>query len=226
MPITVSIRSHGWRDRSLDQANWTRKWSTTLAIATNVQCWPQDPYFPFSSLVPHFPEVWKCGKVWQSKDNVTLLPSHEPFVILYLVPHFSEVWKCGKVWQSKDIVALSPSHEPFVILYLVPHFSEVWKCGKVRQSKYNVTLFPSHEPFVILYLVSYLVLIRVPSRSQIHAKSESSIDEDDIFAISPLIVKGTSWNLRDLSSHRQGVFDKKRKKLNSSCSRQKLANSE
>ena len=30
---------------------------------TNVQCWPQDPYFPFSSLVPHFSEVWKCGKV-------------------------------------------------------------------------------------------------------------------------------------------------------------------
>ena len=48
-------------------------------------------------LVPHFSEVWKCGKVRQSKDNVTLFPSHEPFVILYLVPHFSEVWKCGKV---------------------------------------------------------------------------------------------------------------------------------
>ena len=31
--------------------------------STNVQCWPQDPYFPFSSLVPHFSEVWKCGKV-------------------------------------------------------------------------------------------------------------------------------------------------------------------
>ena len=29
------------------------------------------------------------------------------------------------------------------------------------------------------------------------------------------IVKGTSWNLRDLTSHRQGVFDKKGKKLNS-----------
>ena len=35
------------------------------------------------------------------------------------------------------------------------------------------------------------------------------------------IVKGTSWNLRDLTSHRQGVFDKKRKKLNSSSARQK-----
>ena len=48
-------------------------------------------------LVLLFPEVWKCGKVRQSKDNVTLFPSHEPFVILYLVPHFSEVWKCGNV---------------------------------------------------------------------------------------------------------------------------------
>ena len=55
------------------------------------------------------------------------------------------------------------------------------------------------------------VRIRVPSKSPIHVESESSIDEDNIFAISPPIVKGTSWNLRDLTSHRQGVFDKKRK---------------
>ena len=45
---------------------------------------------------------------------------------------------------------------------------------------------------------------------RIHVESESSIDEDNIFAISPPIVKGTSWNLRDITSHRQGVFDKKR----------------
>ena len=61
-----------------------------------------------SYLVLHFPEVWKCGVVRQSKDIVSLSPSYEPFVILYLVLHFSEVWKCGKVWQSKDIVALFP----------------------------------------------------------------------------------------------------------------------
>ena len=61
-----------------------------------------------SYLVPHFSEVWKCGKVRQSKDIVALSPSHEPFVILYLVLHFSEVWKCGKVGQRKDIVALLP----------------------------------------------------------------------------------------------------------------------
>ena len=76
-----------------------------------------------SYLVLHFPEVWKCGVVRQSKDIVSLSPSHEPFVILYLVLHFPEVWKCGKVRHSKDIVALFPSHEPFVILYLqYPYF--------------------------------------------------------------------------------------------------------
>ena len=55
------------------------------------------------------------------------------------------------------------------------------------------------------------VQIRVPSRSLIHVKSKSSNDEDNIFAISPPIVKGTSWNLCDLTSHHQGVFNKKRK---------------
>ena len=34
MPITVSITSYGWRDRSLDQANWTGKWSTTLGYSS------------------------------------------------------------------------------------------------------------------------------------------------------------------------------------------------
>ena len=50
-----------------------------------------------SYLVLHFPEVWECGVVRQSKDIVALSPCYEPFVILYLVPHFPEVWKCGKV---------------------------------------------------------------------------------------------------------------------------------
>ena len=70
------------------------------------------------------------------------------------------------------------------------------------------------------------VRIRVPSKSPIHVESESLIDEDNIFEISPPIVKGTSWNLRNLTSHRQGVFDKKRKKRYSSSARQKLANSD
>ena len=60
------------------------------------------------SLVVHFSEVWKCGKVWQSYDNVILFPCYDPFVILYLVLHFSKVWKCGIVWQSKDNVILFP----------------------------------------------------------------------------------------------------------------------
>ena len=55
------------------------------------------------------------------------------------------------------------------------------------------------------------VPIRVPSKSRIHVESESSINEDNIFAISPPIIKGTSWNLRDITSHRQGVFDNERK---------------
>ena len=56
------------------------------------------------------------------------------------------------------------------------------------------------------------VLIHVPSRRPIHAESESSIDEDNIFAISLPIVESTSWNLRDVTSHCQGVLDKKWKK--------------
>ena len=69
---------------------------------------PSHEPFVILYLVLHFSEVWKCGKVRQSKDIVALFPSHEPFVILYLVLHFSEVLKCGKVRQSKDIVALFP----------------------------------------------------------------------------------------------------------------------
>ena len=126
----------------LRKTKWT-VWALR-ELSTNVQRWPQDPYVPFSSLVPHFSEVWKCGKVWQSKDIVALSPSHEPFVILYLVLHFSEVWKCGKVWQSQDNVTLLPwSYETTVILYLVLHFLEVWKYEIVWQSQDNVTLFPS-----------------------------------------------------------------------------------
>ena len=60
-------------------------------------------------LVPHFSEVWKCGKVRQSEDIVALSPNHEPLVILYLVPHFSEVLILRKqptVLQSSIAFAL------------------------------------------------------------------------------------------------------------------------
>ena len=93
--------------------------------------------------------------------------------------------------------------------------SEVSKLKKFQR----LSMIPRYNKFT-------KVRIRVPSKSRIHVESESSINEDNIFAISPAIVKGTSWNLLDLTSHRQGVFDKKRKKLNSSSVRQKLANSD
>ena len=32
-------------------------------LSTYVQRWPPDPYFAFSSLVPHFSVEWKCEKV-------------------------------------------------------------------------------------------------------------------------------------------------------------------
>ena len=62
----------------------------------------------------------------------------------------------------------------------------------------------------------------VQSMSKASRHLESSINEDNIFAISLPIVKATSWNLGDLTFHRQGVFDKKRKNLISSCARQEL----
>ena len=94
----------------------------------------------------------------------------------------------------------------------------VSKFSKLKKFQ-RLSMIPRYNKFT-------KVQIRVPSKSRIHVESESLINEDNIFAISLTIVKGTSWNLRDLTSHRQGVFDKKRKKLNSSSARQKLANSD
>ena len=91
-------------------------------VSTNVQRWPQDPYFHFSSLVLHLSDVWKC--------EITLLS--------FLIPS-STLLRCVEVWNSHTFPLVS---KPLVILYLVLHFSEVWKCGKVWQSKHNVTLFP------------------------------------------------------------------------------------
>ena len=55
------------------------------------------------------------------------------------------------------------------------------------------------------------VRISVPSKSPIHVEGDPSIDET-IGAISPPVVEGTSWNWRDLTSHVQGIFDRKLKK--------------
>ena len=80
-------------------------------LHTNLQRWPQDPYFPFSSLALHLSEVWKC--------EITLLS--------FLIPS-STLLRCVEVWNSHTFPLVS---KPLVILYLVLHFSEVWKCGKV-----------------------------------------------------------------------------------------------
>ena len=82
-------------------------------LATNVQRWPQDPYFPFSSFVLHLSEVWKC----------------EVALLSFLIPS-STLLRCVEVWNSHTFTLVS---KPLVILYLVLHFSEVWKCGKVAE---------------------------------------------------------------------------------------------
>ena len=78
-------------------------------------------------LVAHFSEVWKCGIVRQSKDNLTTL-CHSLLSSTLLRS------RCGSVEKSNEVRRMShfsPSHEPFVILYLVPHFSEVFYSTEV-----------------------------------------------------------------------------------------------
>ena len=138
-------------------------------VSTNVQRWPQDPYFHFSSLVLHLSDVWKCEitllsflipsstllrcvEVWNSH---TFPLVSKPLVILYLVLHFSEVWKCGKVWQSKDNVTLftwsrTPFHSLLSSTLLRSRCGSVEKSDKVRIMSH---FSPGHEHLVILYLV-------------------------------------------------------------------------
>ena len=59
-------------------------------------------------------------------------------------------------------------------------------------------------------------LIRVPSRSPIHAKSESLIDEDNIFAISPPIVNHTyPYLVRPMpqASHGKSICKRQQKRM-------------
>ena len=116
--------------------------------STNVQRWPQDPYFPFSSLVLHFSGVWKCEitllsllipssmlikrvEVWnsQSQDNVTLFPWSRNLCRSLLSSTLLkgvEVWKkwrsveLGKEWQR--VVRLS------LLWRTIPHFYTSEKC--------------------------------------------------------------------------------------------------
>ena len=160
-PCKIVMSEHAFTLGELTTFNYIRPMYTIPSLGALSSPGHEIQSFFTSYLVPHFSEVWKCGKVWQSKDIVALSPSHEPLVILYLVPHFSEVWNCGIVRQSKDNLTtlchsllsstllrsrcgsveksnevrrmshFSPSHEPFVILYLVPHFSEVFYSTEV-----------------------------------------------------------------------------------------------
>ena len=68
--------------------------------------------------------------------------------------------------------------------------SEVSKLKKFQR----LSMIPRYDKFT-------KVRIRVLFKSRIYVERESSIDEDNIFVIWPPIVKGTSWNLRDLTSH-------------------------
>ena len=77
--------------------------------------WPQYPCFPFSSLVLHFSEMWKCEK--------TLLS--------YFIPNSTLLIGVDKVRIS---LYCSPSQEHFVIIYLVLHLSE---CRSVEKSDYK-----------------------------------------------------------------------------------------
>ena len=71
------------------------------------------------------------------------------------------------------------------------------------------------------FTASRRIMFTVGSMDRLSSESQPT-DRSTLPTVNMIpIVKGTSWNLRDLTSHRQGVFDKKRKKLNSSSARQK-----
>ena len=68
----------------------TKKWTSGVCggWATNVQRWPQDPYFPFSPLVLYFSEVLKC----------------ETTLLSFLIPSStllsSTLLRCVEKWKS------------------------------------------------------------------------------------------------------------------------------
>ena len=62
-------------------------------------------------LVLHFSEVWKCGIVWQSKDNVTLFPWSRTLCYSLLSSTLLrgvEVWKNDKALMTGGIVRQYP----------------------------------------------------------------------------------------------------------------------
>ena len=70
---------------------WKR--SDKVRILSHVS--PSHEPFVILYLVLHFPEVWKCGKVWQSKDIVVLFPQSWTLyhsLLSSTLPRGVEVW--------------------------------------------------------------------------------------------------------------------------------------
>ena len=110
--------------------------------STNVQPWPQDPYFSDSFLVLHFFEVWKCERTLLS----FLIPSSTP------VKGLSKEWQ-GVHDQGKSVTIYILTLSDFSTL---PHLWEVWNYvknnkgfvtgGNVRHYPDFVRLFHTSTP--------------------------------------------------------------------------------
>ena len=78
--LTHTLQNVTWNLMKRNVKKWLLSfWSTSQLSSPGHEV----QSFFTSYLVLHFPEVWNCGVVRQSKDIVSLSPSYEPFVILY-----------------------------------------------------------------------------------------------------------------------------------------------
>ena len=71
-------------------------------------------------LILHFSEVWKCGIVWKSKDNVTLFPWSRTLCYSLLSSTFLrgvEVWKNDKGFMTGGNVRNERQYPYFVRLF-------------------------------------------------------------------------------------------------------------
>ena len=109
-------------------------------------------------LVLHFSEVWKCGIVWKSKDNVTIFPRSRTLCYSLLSSTLLrgvEVWKNDKALMTGGIVRQYPY---FVRLFhtstplrsmelrLVKNDKGFMTGGNARQYPYFVRLFHISTP--------------------------------------------------------------------------------
>ena len=78
-------------------------------------------------LVLHFSEVWKCGIVWQSKDNVTLFPWSRTLCYSLL----SSTLLRGVEVEKKDKAFMTGGKCATISLLCrtIPHFHTSEKCG-------------------------------------------------------------------------------------------------